>query len=183
MYYNEDELILMYAKGNEEALGLLFLIYEKKMRFEAYLLEKKMKDKSFSLQDYIQDIQMNFIFLLGYYDYTKCKLYSFWINIFKKTCYSHFSSKNPIDCISYDENMIENKEIKNNLYFHDIYKLELGDALLNLEFEDLIAYKIITLWSNGYSYQEISNLTTLSIAQVNYYIRKAIIYLKDRLSN
>lgn len=178
----EDELIIMIAKGNEEALRLLFSFYEKKMVYEAKQIALK-KINFLDFDDYIQEIKINFLNVLGEYDYKKGKLYSFWIRLFKFHMIYLLNKFTNINELSFNDSMLDNEVCKKDDYYVERKDLSFDlnmnmDSLLK---KDDLAYKVIVKWSEGFKYEEIGKMYNLNRSTVAFYINKAINYLKEKM--
>lgn len=176
---HEDELVLMIAKNNEEAMRLLFLIYEKKMRFEANNFEKRITSY-YKSDDYLQELRINFIKILANYDYTKGRLYTFWLANFKYIFYNIDEKKNNLvlfDSGAETEYVNSHKEEINK----DLLYEELHQKLDELAKENFMLYKIVVFWANGYRYEEISKELKISNSTINYYLKKGIEVLKKKM--
>lgn len=178
-FLNEDELLLLIAKNNEEALGLLFLIYEKKMRFEA----QKIKNNHcfyFDTEDYIQDFKIHFLRTIANYDYTKGKLYSYWLSSIHFFSLKYFS-EDTSNLVMFDsEKELEYVSFNNEVNKDLAYK-ELNTSLEHLKNDDQMIYQILIAWAQGFSYEEISSKMNLNKTTINYYVKKGLDFLKSKM--
>lgn len=173
---HEDELVLMIAKNNEEALGLLFSIYEKKMRFEAVSFERSNKN-IMNRDDYYQEMKITLYKILSSYDYKKGKLYTFWLSIYK---YPFYNLKNNFESVTFYDETFESEDAKDQI--NNRIKHFDAEILLNtLKKEDEQRYLIMKKWSEGYKYEEIAKMFDISISSVNYNIKIGIRFLKDKM--
>ena len=183
---SDDELILMISKKNEEALGLLFSFYEKKMRFEAEKFKKAYSIPILDSDDIYQEIVIHFMNAFTIYDYRRGTLYSFWIMCLNRDLHRliirQFSNTNDSRLyqdindsieLSFEESPLRRYE------FHDDISMYL-DSLNRTRNKDNYL-SCLSLWAKGYQYDEIAKLLNISIYLVNSFIRRGI--EKIRLNN
>ncbi len=179
---SEDELIIMISKGNEEALKLLFSSYEKKMNYEAKQIAIK-KFNFLDFDDYVQEIKINFLNILSEYDYRKGKLYSFWMRLYKYHLIDLLKRFDNTNELPLHDSLLENEYYKKSK-FENVEKEQIDDLNLNMNSllkKDELAYKVVVMWSKGYKYDEIGKMFNLNASSVNFFIRKAIKYLKEKM--
>lgn len=178
MILSEDELLIMVSKANEEALVLLFSIYEKKMSFESRNFGKIIGN-SFGYEDCLQEMRLHFLKLISDYDYTKGRLYSFWLNAYKYPFIERLEKANLL--VLFDAEL----ETKVSVSY---YENKDGDiAILSKYLKELaednkIIFSALYLWAQGYSHAEISKILSYSVTQVNYLIRRGIAILKKKIN-
>ena len=186
---SEDEIILMIRKQNEEAIRLLFSIYETKMRFEANKFAKKYKLSGLNSDDFFQEISIHFLDVIKSYNFYSGKLYSYWLLLAQR----QFAKKYKVD-IEKDGYVISGSDFEavkyysNNLTSNDniyYFKTEYDSALTKLKLKKKSGDKFvicIKLWSQGYTYNDIANILNMSPAKVNYYISRGLQFLKETLN-
>lgn len=176
---SEDELLILIAKGNEEAMRLLFSCYEKKMRFESEKLRKAYNIPIFDHEDIYQEMVIHFLNLLPFYDNTRATLYSFWISILNRDMNRMLMRKfgkgkdprksvdmDKITEASFTSSPMEEYEFHEDLrlYFHALKDEKRKDMYIGC----------LNLWAKGYSYDEIAEHYHISRTLVNSFIRRGL---------
>lgn len=184
-----DEIILQIRKNNIEAIELLFSLLGKHFA----VLENKFKSSGailgYTKQDLRMIMQKETMDVVKLYEFDKSNFFAYWKLIISRKFYNIFESyysettvfKNIINIdevfeLTYDngENVLEKQTL------HDLYN-DCLDIIHTKSGDD--AQKIIILWSEGYSYQEISKIMKISNNKVCYYIQKTIKLLRDTFKN
>lgn len=188
MYLEVDEIILQVRKNNQEALGLLFSCFEIHFKVieNKYLFQ--FKSRGFTRED-IRNILMNDIYdIIKIYEFDKGVFFSFWKMIQNQKIIRLFNSST--SCLNDENHRIDFEEL--DKIFLEKYTLDPLDnyalyddfnAMMNrLENEEGIkTCQILSLWSEGYKYDEIAKMLNVSSQSVAYNINKAIKKLKSML--
>lgn len=180
----EDELILMIAKGNEEALELLFSLYETKLKFESVTFGNKFNLPVIDKEDLYQEIKLSLYEAVLKYDFRQGKFYNFWYTLMKRNIFSYLRKEcSPSNDSRRNEQFDEAKgyleldfcdsnKIDSDLYF------SVFDNEKNQTFSTCLK-----LWVEGYTYKEISVILNMTIASVNYHIRAGISKMKEKIKD
>lgn len=182
-----DEVIIQYRKGNEEAIELLFLLFGKHFA----VLENKFKISGtmlgYTRYDIRNIIQMETIDLLKLYEFDKSNFFAYWKLILTRKFYNLFESYKSETSVfnniySIDDNF---ENIFCNFNEEPLQKYIMRDSYqdcINIVKDNSgnLAQKIIILWSEGYSYQDIARITKMSINQVCYLIYKSLKMIKEK---
>ena len=180
-----DEVILQIRKNNQEAVRLLFSLFEKHF----IVSEKKFINSGTTIGYMRSDLRSivlkETLDALKLYEFDKSNFFSYWKLIVSRRFYNHFESlnneakifKNIYQIDEVFENTFSNEVVPINKYeLHDVY----NDCLKIIKDENgEEAQNIIILWSEGYSYQEIAHKVKMSINQVTYIINKSIKRVKE----
>ncbi len=180
-----DEVILQIRKNNQEAVRLLFSLFEKHF----IVIEKKFINSGTTIGYMRSDLRSivlkETLDALKLYEFDKSNFFSYWKLIVSRRFYNHFESlnneakifKNIYQIDEVFENTFSNEVVPINKYeLHDVY----NDCLKIIKDENgEEAQNIIILWSEGYSYQEIAHKVKMSINQVTYIINKSIKRVKE----
>ena len=183
-----DEIIIQIKKGNEEALKLLFSLYEKHFK----IIEKKMMMKypisGYSREDVEEIIRIYTYEAIKRYDENKAVFYPFWKLLIERKIRDIYEKE-------YKETIIEKKKISLDNESIGFFSFEsnrssspIDNYVLKDQYSEMIETvvkecgkkvgKILVLWCNGYSYSEIAKIFNISNAKVNYEIMKAKKILK-----
>lgn len=183
MILSDDEIIIQVIKGNEEALGLLFLYYEKHFR----ILEIKIRKYCYYYDVDYEDIRLmmmeNMMEIIKIYDKEISSFFAFWsivehrhlLNSFRKIDNTiSFVSMDEvgIDFFSYllsEDNVISDYSLK-EAYQRNLNKIEY--------FYSDVEKQIVILWSKGYTYIQISEMLKIKLSKVCYIITKCLTFLK-----
>ena len=180
-----DEVILQIRKNNQEAVRLLFSLFEKHF----IVIEKKFINSGTTIGYMRSDLRSivlkETLDALKLYEFDKSNFFSYWKLIVSRRFYNHFESlnneakifKNIYQIDEVFENTFSNEVVPINKYeLHDVY----NDCLKIIKDENgEEAQNIIILWSESYSYQEIAHKVKMSINQVTYIINKSIKRVKE----
>lgn len=183
-----DEVILQVRKENEEALKLLFLMYE--IHFAN--IEKKMRiiyQYPYNLREDIRIIMRQATYeVVGSYEMDKSIFFSYWRLIVTQRVNRFLEKEKPMIIVNnnkYDfsfdrldlSQLCEEIDAPTEMYFKDEYQKCIDN--LNQDYGNKEA-NIIRLWSEGYDYNEISRIFNIPSSKVGYIIHKSIKYLKDK---
>ncbi len=183
MIVSIDEVILQIRKGNKEALKLLFLMFEKHIRFFENKLLYSYNLQGFSREDFHMIICHDTINILKRYEMDKGPFYAYWKVVESRNINELFERlKKQSDLVKAQEEFQDyhSASFQENLTEEEYQLKEEYEKLLN---QTLIRFgteteKVLRLWSQGYSYKEISSLMKLDTHRVNYLLHKAFDYLK-----
>ncbi len=176
---HEDEILLMVAKNNGEAIELLFSFYEKKMRYEANNFAKKY-NTYMRIDDLLQEMKVFFLSILPNYDFRKGKLYTFWLSTFKYQLFT-FIDKNASNLVMFDS-YLESEYVLNNIDENQMYESDVYDNLENLKDDKEKIYNILVAWNQGYKYEEIAKMYHTTVSVINYYMKKGIEIIKKKVN-
>lgn len=183
MILSDDEIIIQIIKGNQEALGLLFLYYEKHFRKLEIKTRNYRKNNLLEYEDLESFMKANMINIIKQYDSVKSSFFAFWSLLE----YRHILGKMRVSemydfqCVSIEEWNIEkvSLEISENIVSNYSFKEQYNEQLDKIEHRyGLDCKNIIVYWSRGYSYLEISQIFNCEVQKINYEIMKALSYLK-----
>lgn len=182
-----DEIILQIRKNNKEAFGLLFSLVEIYMRYQANKMIFSEKVFSHTIEDFSLIARSITIESINYYEMDKALFFSYWKIILMRRFFDEkekFKKENfyEMNKISLDENLLNYKYFeKGQVLLDSQYDLK-EQYRLNIEKIDINfgkkTSKILKLWCEGYSYQEIAKKANVTLSKVNYEVSKAINYLK-----
>ena len=183
-----DEIILQIRKGNEEALELLFLLYE----IHFLNIEKKMRliyHYPYSLKEDVRMIikktTYESIFL---YEMDKSMFFSYWRLLVLQKLHRFFDKEKQMIMIDKQKCDVDferldtsdyhfEQDVPTKMYFRDEYQKSLVN--INDEYGGQDA-SIIRMWSEGYDYSEIAKTFNITINKVGYIIYKSIKHLRDK---
>ena len=178
----EDELILMISRGNEEALGLLFSLYETKLRFESTTFGNKFNLPVIDKEDLYQEIKLSLYEAVLKYDFRQGKFYNFWYTLMRRNIFSYLKKEcSPSNDSRRNEQFDEGKGYL-DLSFNDSNSID-SDLYFSVfdDEKDRVFSMCLKLWVEGYSYKEISVILDMTIASVNYHIRAGISKMKEKI--
>lgn len=181
----EDEIILMIAKGNEEALELLFSLYETKMRFEANSFSNKFKLPVVDKQDLLQEIKITLYDAILRYNYRNGRFYNYWYLIMNRTILGYLKKESiPSNDSRKHETYCEGRKYDEHVIFNDSLKFDydLSVKMITNKKDELFSL-CMKMWLVGYSYKEISKKLNITMTSVNYHIRKGLEDLKSIFGN
>lgn len=176
-FITDDELIYLIKQDNKEAYGLLFSRYE-------ILVNTKLKTLIPSLKTGLEEDDIKSIF----YDSFNSALIKYqqdkgtFFNYFYKILVTQI--KNEYRRIS----LINNRESLEDIELYDCnYKYEekadYNRVLDLIVKKDKSKLEIIKLWSQGYTYKEISELLNMEAREVEYQIQTLFKYIKKKMIN
>lgn len=188
MELSADEIILQIRKENEEAIGLLFLCYEKHFK----VLETKMlysyRLMGYSREDLRTILMRETLDILKLYEMDRSAFFPFWKRLgMQKMNHLYQREEN--------ESAIESTKVSLDSVFLDYLNSEyskdpLEKYILKADYEAEIGKmetvfsvecaKILRLWSEGDTYEEISEKTGLSVFRINYLLHKMMLILKKK---
>lgn len=195
MKISDDELVLLIRQHNEEALGLLFLRYEKIISF----FEKKYyyanKNKELDQFDYHQIIINSTILAIKFYQEESSIFYAFWkIVVLRELSHAvkAISTKgrdSDLELISLEtfpteavyqnyQGLIED-QLKSRIDYEEV-KMMLTYLKSNVSKEQTI---VISLWMQGYSYDEIAAQLNIKVQRVNYLLSLSFAQLKNKFQS
>ena len=175
MYLEVDEIILQVRKNNQEALGLLFSCFEIHFKVieNKYLFQ--FKSRGFTRED-IRNILIPYSYGNGFFVIQNQKI----IRLFNSSTSCLNDENHRIDFEELDKIFLEKYTLDplDNYALYDDF-----NAMMNrLENEEGIkTCQILSLWSEGYKYDEIAKMLNVSSQSVAYNINKAIKKLKSML--
>ena len=187
MILSDDEIIIQVIKGYEEALGLLFLYYEKHFRKLEIKIRNRCNYTGMDYEDIKMLMMMNIINVIKQYDREKSSFFAFWSLLEYRHIINDFRKKNNdinsvYNVISMDEigldycsYIFNDDSIINDYSIKEEYEKQL--ELLKDKFSD-VERQIIVLWSNGFTYDQISEMLNIKLNNVNYIITKCLSFLK-----
>ena len=185
---SDDELIKMITKGNEEAKWLLFLRYEKKIRY-------RWNNNEFPYDKYRMDIEelvdmaLNIVNeIIPRYNPRIALFSTYFSKAFQRGEYKILiknSQKNEYMAFDYslDEDVCSDLTylLKDSVSVN-VNRLEFDNVLLLLSKEKELTRKVIKMWLEGYSYLEIANAFHINKKKVNNVITYFITKVKKHYS-
>ena len=185
---SDDELIKMITKGNEEAKWLLFLRYEKKIRY-------RWNNNEFPYDKYRMDIEelvdmaLNIVNeIIPRYNPHIALFSTYFSKAFQRGEYKILiknSQKNEYMAFDYslDEDVCSDLTyfLKDSVSVN-VNRLEFDNVLLLLSKEKELTRKVIKMWLEGYSYLEIANAFHINKKKVNNVITYFIAKVKKHYS-
>ena len=185
---SDDELIKMITKGNEEAKWLLFLSYEKKIRY-------RWNNNEFPYDKYRMDIKelvdmaLNIVNeIIPRYNPHISLFSTYFSKAFQRGEYKILiknSQKNEYMVFDYylDEDVCSDLTylLKDSVPVN-VNRLEFDNVLLLLSKEKELTRKVIKMWLEGYSYLEIANAFHINKKKVNNVITYFITKVKKHYS-
>ena len=185
---SDDELIKMITKGNEEAKWLLFLRYEKKIRY-------RWNNNEFPYDKYRMDIEelvdmaLNIVNeIIPRYNPRIALFSTYFSKAFQRGEYKILiknSQKNEYMAFDYslDEDICSDiTYLLKDSVSGNVNKLEFDNVLLLLSKEKELTRKVIKMWLEGYSYLEIANAFHINKKKVNNVITYFITKVKKHYS-
>ena len=163
MELSNDEIILQIRKENREAKELLFLYFEKHIAVIRKLVEKDFSYLGISREDLKYIIFAETLNVIKMYEFDKSVFFAFWKlwmirylrNRLKGSAHTSISGEK-IN-LSLSDYPFENFYNKNNPLEEYILSDFYRDSLDKVDsFYGNIDKKILKLWSEGFSYEEIS---------------------------
>ena len=188
MDLSADELILQIRKGNEEALKLLFLMFE--IHFAN--IEKKMRiiyNYPYNLREDIRIIMRQATHEVIYtYEMDKSIFFPYWRLIVTQRVHRFLEKEKQMIAINnnkydFDLSRLDTREIcdeidfPTEMYFKDEYQKCLSNIYDEYGVKEA---NIIMMWSEGYDYNEISKVYNIPSNKVGYIIYKSIKHLRDK---
>ena len=186
MELSNDEIILQIRKENREAKELLFLYFEKHIAVIRKLVEKDFSYLGISREDLKYIIFAETLNVIKMYEFDKSVFFAFWKlwmirylrNRLKGSAHTSISGEK-IN-LSLSDYPFENFYNKNNPLEEYILSDFYRDSLDKVDsFYGNIDKKILKLWSEGFSYEEISQRLNISLHKVTYSIYRSIKLLKE----
>ena len=184
-----DDIILQVRKNNEEALVLLFSLVENYVKHTA----KKMITIERFINYTIDEIKTIGLQLtkdsINNYEFNKAIFFAYWKIVFVRHLNDLMELHQRENKIEYekktlDEDVCNYKYFdKNQITLRDSYDMRETylDCVKRVEINfDRKTAKILTLWSEGYTYAEISKKLKISVSKVNYELSKALNFLKKQ---
>lgn len=188
IYVSDDELINMIRKGSEEAKWLLFLRYEKKIRY-------RWNNNEFPYEKYRMDIEelinmaLNIINeIIPRYNQKIALFSTYFSKAFQRGEYKILiknSQKN--ECFAYDYTIDEEMYFDFSSHLSDsvnenVNRLEIENVLNLLSCEKELTKNTIKMWLEGYSYSEIATFLNINSKKVNNVITYFISKVKKHYS-
>ena len=185
---SDDELIKMITKGNEEAKWLLFLRYEKKIRYRWNNNEFPYDKYRMDIEELV-DIALNIVNeLIPRYNPRIALFSTYFSKAFQRGEYKILiknSQKNEYMAFDYslDEDVCSDLTylLKDSVSVN-VNRLEFDNVLLLLSKEKELTRKVIKMWLEGYSYLEIANAFHINKKKVNNVITYFITKVKKHYS-
>ena len=186
MMLSDDEIIIQIIKGNEEALRLLFLYYEKHFR-KLDIKTRLIRKNDVSSYDDVKSLMMlNMIKIIKQYNKNKSSFFVFWSLLEYRHIVGLYRSKienNEHTLVSLEDWQIETFSNDFTLSTIEDYSLHEQYEFQLKKVEDKYGFSckdIIIYWSHGYSYLEISKICKCDIKKVNYQINKSLEFLRGK---
>ena len=162
-----DKYVKNYINGDDSAFDVIYQETKKTVYLSIYSL---IRNQSI-IEDLMQDTYMKAINSLNYYHLGTN--FSAWISrIARNTTINFLKKKNREDIIDPLENKIFDETIDENSHL-----LDFALNLLDDDEKAIITYRVIL----GYTFKEISEITSLPLGTVYWIYRKAISTIKKEL--
>ena len=182
-----DEIILQIRKNNEEALELLFVCFEKHFAILENRMLYQYRLRGFSREDLRQIISEDMLKIIRHYEIDKGLFFVLWKKIETRNLLHLFQKNAEIALYEDSENcydfaildfLLPEDERNGPLdrYIREAdYHEQLEKIAHSFSAEDA---KILRMWSEGYSYEEIAAEYRVPLQRITYLLHRAFVCLK-----
>lgn len=186
MNLSVDELILQIRKENNEAKEMLISHFEPHIAVMIRKYGKDYKYLGYSREDLVSLLQQETLNAVYLYEFDKSAFFAFWKLVITRTLLGKLkrnkliiqSEKTKVSLDStLSENLFNKFDPLDNYILHDEYESNLDNIEKNL---DSLDQKILKLWSENYSYEELSEMFNLPKSKISYIIYRSIKYLREK---
>lgn len=183
----EEELIYNLRIGNKEALSLLLFIYEKKVVPFYNQYENVFEKNGYDKDDMKAFVRENVLTALKNFHFGKRKFNTYYSTIAYRniiTLYRNIEGKYEEKFtggeISLSDSEIESTILSSNSLSNEIDASLILDKIKEISDKD---YKIMTLYLEGYSYEEIADMLSTSVKSISNHLQKIRFKLRKWLLN
>lgn len=186
MILSVDEIILQIRKENNEAKEMLISLFEPHIAVMIRKFGNDYKYLGYSREDLVSLLQQETLNAVNLYEFDKSAFFPFWklvvtrmlLGRLKRHKLSIQAEKVKVSLDStLSENLFNKFDPLDNYILHDEYENNLSNIGEKL---DPLDQKIVKLWSENYSYDELAEMFNLSKARISYIIYRSIKYLREK---